>query len=109
LWRHTEYQEQQRELIQELAAQPEARAQIAALMGRIAAVDKGELKADEMSDLADEIVRSRLENPILSKMMSFCDQLDWPHAEMLGQILTGAMELTLRQRKLFDLVSERIG
>lgn len=108
LWRHAEYQDQQRELIQELAAQPEARAQIATLMGRIAALDKGELKADELSGLADEIVRYRLENPILSKMMTFCDKLDWPHAEMLGQILTGSMELTPRQRQLFDLVGKRI-
>jgi hypothetical protein len=77
-------------------------------MGHIAALDKGELKADEVSDLADEIVRLRLENPILSKMMAFCDQLEWPHAEMLGQILTGSMELTPRQRQLFDLVAKRI-
>jgi len=108
LWRHAEYQQQQRELIQELAEQPEARNQIAELMGRIALLDKGEMSAEEVDELAGEIVRLRIENPILSKMMLFCDQLEWPHAEMLGQILTGSMDLTPRQRKLFEVVGKRI-
>lgn len=108
LWRHAEYQQQQRELIQELAAQPEARGQLADLMSRIATIETQGTPPEELELLATEIVRLRKENPILAKMISFCDQLDWPHAEMLGQILTGTMELTQAQRKLFELVGQRI-
>lgn len=108
LWRHAEYQQQQRELIQELAAQPEARNEISELMGRIAAITHKTLTPEETDLLVTEIVRLRKENPILAKMMSFCEQLDWPQAEMLGQILTGTMELTTAQRKLFELVGQRI-
>ena len=108
LWKHTEYQQQQRELIQELAAQPEARNQLADLVSRIATLGKDANEPQTMDKLTEEILRLRTENPILAKMMLLCDQLGWPPAEMLEQILTGTMEPTPPQRQLFDLVRRRL-
>jgi DNA-binding transcriptional MerR regulator len=107
LWRHTEYQEQQRELVQDLVAHPAARIQLTNLITRIGALTQAD--ASELEPLADEIVRLRTENPILAKMMAYCEQADWPYAEVLGQILTGAEELAPPQRKLFEIVGRKIG
>lgn len=107
LWRHAEYQEQQRELVQDLVAHPAARVQLANLITRIGALTVAD--GAEMETLAAEIVRLRTENPILAKMMAYCEQAEWPYAEVLGQILTGAEELAPPQRKLFEIVGRKIG
>lgn len=108
LWKHAEYQQQQRELIQELAAQPAARNQLADLVSRIAALGKEAGTPATLDQLAAEILQLRTENPILAKMMLFCEQLGWPPAEMLEQILTGTLEPAPAQRKLFELVRRRL-
>ena len=108
LWEHAEYRQQQRELIQHLAAHPETRTEIADLMTQIAALAAMPAETQEVEKLADEIVRLRAQNPILAKMMSFGDRREQSSVDILAQILTGATELTPAQQRLFQLVGLRL-
>jgi DNA-binding transcriptional MerR regulator len=112
LWKHAEYQQQQRELIQHMATHPEARVQIANFITRVAALAQVPAETAEITveveELADEIVSSRINNPILVKMMSFGERFERSNADMLAQVLLGAMEPTPLQRRLFKLVEERL-
>lgn len=108
LWKHAEYRQQQRELIQHIAAHPEMRAQLANLMTRVAALAEAPAETEEVENLAEEIVRLRTQNPILAKMIAIGEGLEQPTADLLAQALTGAAELTPAQRRLFDLVRVRL-
>jgi DNA-binding transcriptional MerR regulator len=108
LWNHAEYQQQQRELIQYMVEHPEERVQIASLITRVTALAGAPAEAKGVEVLADEIIQLRAQNALLATMMSFLDQWERPSAEILGQILTGAAELSPAQRRLFDLVAKRL-
>jgi DNA-binding transcriptional MerR regulator len=108
LWKHAEYQQQQRELIRYMVEHPEARSQIARVMNRVAALDETPARAEEMEALAEEIVALQAQNPILVKILSFEERLERANATVLAQVLTGAAEPTPAQQRLFQLVEHRM-
>jgi DNA-binding transcriptional MerR regulator len=108
LWNQAEYRQQQRELVEYMAAHPEAREQVSKVITRIAQLAASPVETEGLAELADEIVYLRAHNPILAQMMSFPDRLDQASLDVLGQILTGATELSPAQRRLFELVGERL-
>lgn len=108
LWNHAEYRQQQRELVEYMAAHPEARMQVTAVITRAANLAGLPAETEGLEELADEIVRLRAQNPIFAQMISFSEQLGQPNAEVLGQILTGAADLSPAQRRLFELVGQRL-
>jgi hypothetical protein len=91
-----------------MAAHPEARQQVSHVISRVAQLAGAPAEAGGLAELADEIVQLRAQNPILTQLLPFPDRLDPASAEMLGQILTGASELSPAQRRLFELVGERL-
>lgn len=108
LWNHAEYRQQQRELVEYMATHPEARQQVSYVITRIAQLAEPSAEAEDVTELADEIIQLRAQNPILAQMMPFPDRLDPASVEMLGQILTGVSELSPAQHRLFELVGERL-
>lgn len=107
LWNHAEYQQQQREMVQSIAAHPEARQQMASLITRISALANAPSEAEGLEAIAAEIVRLRTQNPVLAQMMGRTGhRMETVTPELLAQILTGATALSPAQRRLFDLVGE---
>lgn len=108
LWNQAEYRQQQRDLVESMAAHPEARMQVTSVMTRVARLATLPAEGADLAELADEIVRLRAQNPILARMLSFSDRPDQDDTELLEQILTGTAELSPAQRRLFELVEERL-
>lgn len=117
LWNHTEYQQQQRELIRYVAEEPEARAQIVDVMRRVAALNEETPSDAELERLADDVVLLQADNPILHKILSFDERAtsgnpaaNHPAAnvDVLAQVLTAAVEPSPVQYRLFELVEQRL-
>jgi DNA-binding transcriptional MerR regulator len=110
LWSHAEYRKQQQELIEHIAANPEAGIQMAGVVARVTALAEAPAAPGEVEALAEEIVRLRRQNPILAKMLSFSEWWEESEADVLGQILAGvtATELSPAQRRLFQLAAQRL-
>ena len=87
---------------------PETRAQITTLIARVAALAEASPTTEDVEELADMIIWLQVHNPILASILPTNRQPEQPNVELLAQFLIGTAEPAPAQRRLFQLVAQRL-